>query len=279
MTAAPALPGTLRAAAAARRLLGQRGTRVVYQSVLASRVRKLLSSAAPGGLSLVEVCGGSLAGSHMYIDLSCEKYYWLGTHETAMQDALCAHVRPDTVAYDVGAHAGFFTLLMSRLAGAGGRVLAFEPQPANAARLVANVDINGCRNVEVHAVALGDRNATLQFASGASSLQGMLAEDVGAAANQAVPVTTVDSLVSDGAKPPGLMKIDVEGAEGRVIAGAHATITAHRPLMLIEIHSPAAWGAVRSALPVPYDFIDVEPTRYAAALRMPGHYLGTPAAT
>jgi hypothetical protein len=75
------------------------------------------------------------------------------------------------------------------------------------------------------------------------------------------------------------MKVDVEGAEGRVIAGARATITAHRPLMLIEVHSPAAWGAILDALPVPYDFTDVAPTRFPATLRMPGHYLGTPAAT
>jgi FkbM family methyltransferase len=270
VTAAPAaLPPALRVAARARRVLGARGTRALYASTLAAPLRRLLTSSAPGGFSLVDVCGGALAGACMHIDLGCEKYYWLGTHEEPVQEAALKHVRPGDTAYDVGAHAGFFTLLLSRLVGVDGRVLAFEPEPANAARLVANVEANGCRNVDVHAVAVSEVSATARFTTHASSLQGSLGER-----GAAVATTTIDAVVSAGASPPSLMKIDVEGAEGRVIAGARHAISATRPVLLLEVHSPAAWGEVLDALPIPYEFTDIEPTRYAASLRMPGHYLG-----
>jgi FkbM family methyltransferase len=277
MTApAAALPRTLRAAATARRVLGRRGTRAVYGSTFAAPLRRLLTSSAPQGFSLVEICAGQLRGVRMHIDLACEKYYWLGTHEEAVQAALCEQTLPGSVTYDVGAHAGFFSLLLSRLTGQGGRVLAFEPQPANAARLLANLAANRCDNVEVHAAALSDRRGTLPFVAHASSLQGALGAGE-AAEGAGVATTTIDDVVRDGAPPPKLMKIDVEGAEGRVLAGARGTVALYRPAMLLEVHSPAAWGEVLDALPIPYAFSDIEATAYSPALRMPGHYLGVAA--
>lgn len=209
----------------------------------------------------------------MHVDLACEKYYWLGTHEESMQAALGERAQPGSVAYDVGAHVGFFSLLLSRLTGDRGQVLAFEPQPANAARLLANLAANRCANVEVHAAALGDHRGTQPFAAHTSSLQGALV-DGDAADVTNVAATTIDDVVRDGAPPPALMKVDVEGAEGRVIAGARGTVALYRPVMLLEVHSAVAWGQVLDALPIPYEFSDIEATAYSPALRMPGHYLG-----
>ena len=274
---AVALPTTLRVAATARRMLGARGTRALYASTLATPLRRLLTSSAPQGFSLVEVCGGALAGARMQIDLSCEKYYWLGTHEVAVQAALCERTCAGGVAYDIGAHAGFFSLLLSRLVGPLGNVLAFEPEPANAARLVANLAANDATNVEVHVAAVSNAVSTQHFARHESSLEGALAQDDDGR-SAPVTTTTIDAIVSGGAPAPSIMKIDVEGAEGRVIAGGRRTIAEVRPLMALEVHSPSAWGDVLDALPVPYEFTDLESTRYSASLRMPGHYLGMPAA-
>jgi hypothetical protein len=83
-------------------------------------------------------------------------------------------------------------------------------------------------------------------------------------------------LVADGAPPPSFLKIDVEGAEGLVLAGARQTIARHTPAMIVEIHSPVAWGEVLDALPCTYTFTDVEETAYDPKLRMPGHYLAVP---
>jgi FkbM family methyltransferase len=257
-------------------MLGARGTRAVYGSTIATPLRRLLTSSAPRGFSFVEVCGGPLAGARMHVDLSCEKYYWLGTHEEAVQAALCERVQRGDVAWDIGAHAGFFSVLLSRLVGDSGSVLAFEPEPENAARLVANLEANGCTNVEVHAAAVSDAVSRQGFARHQSSLEGALTDT--STQGGTVTTTTIDAIVASGAPAPSIMKIDVEGAEGRVIAGGRRTIAAHRPAITIEVHSPAAWGDVLDALPVPYSFTDIEPTQYRSSLRMPGHYLGMAAA-
>lgn len=272
-----ALPPTFRIAAEARRMLGRRGTRAIYASSLAAPLRRMLRASAPQGFTLVDICGGRLANTKMHVDLSCEKYYWLGTHEEPVQAAMASRVAPGATVYDVGAHAGFFSLLLSELVGAGGRVLAFEPQPENAARLLANVTANLRANIELHAVALSDTPGTGRMAPHSSSLEGaLIANESPESSARSVNATTIDALVANGAPPPTLMKIDVEGAEGRVIAGARRTIAAHAPVMIIEMHSPIAWGEVLAALPRPYAFTDVDATAYDATLRMPGHYLALP---
>lgn len=272
------LPRTLRVAAKARQVLGARGTRAVYRSAIAPPLRRLLSASAPEGAALTEICGGALRGVPMYIDLSCEKYYWLGTHEEAVQRALQAEARPGDVAYDIGAHAGFFTLLLSGLVGEEGRVMAFEPHPANAARLSRNLDANSCANTQVRQVALSDRAGEARFNAHASTLEGSLADAAAPPDDiMSVPATTIDAIVRDGAPPPGVLKIDVEGAEGRVIRGGRETIAAHRPRMIIEIHSPRAWREVLDALPFPYVITDVEETAHDPAAQIPGHYLAVPA--
>src|SRR5450759_4372142 len=60
---------------------------------------------------------------------------WLGTYERAVQETLLDLVRPDSVAYDVGAHAGYHTLLLSRAVSNTGHVYAFEPDAINVAAL------------------------------------------------------------------------------------------------------------------------------------------------
>ena len=276
MSTVSELPSALRAAATARRLLGQRGTRAVYGSPFAGSIRRLLTAAAPEECTLVTICGGANAGARMYADLSCEKYYWLGTHEEHVQRALLARTRPGDVAYDIGAHAGFFTMLLSRAVGADGRVLAFEAQAVNAHRLSGNVAANGCGNVAVHAVAVSDVCGELRFNEHSSSLEGALAfggRSVLGAHDAIVMSTTIDTAVRAGAPPPNAMKIDVEGAEGSVIRGARETIAAHRPCMVMEMHSAAAWIEVLDALPLAYRFEDIDGAGRDPALHLPGHYL------
>ncbi len=67
-------------------------------------------------------------------------------------------------AYDVGAFEGVVTFCLSRAVGATGRVVAFEPNLSNVARLRENVAINGFENVEIREVALGREPGTATLA-------------------------------------------------------------------------------------------------------------------
>lgn len=270
------LPLLFRLAAGGRRVLGAHGTRLLHRSAIATPLRGALRRAAPAGMSMVEVCGGRLRGTRMLVDLSCEKYYWLGTHEEPVQEWLAAKVQSGSTVYDIGAHAGFFTLLCSSLAGPNGRVHAFEPCVENAERLRANLRANGPANVDVHAVAVSDKVGQAVFVTDASTLQGRLA-DAGVASGPRVLTTTVDTCVEGGMRPPELMKIDVEGHEGAVIRGAARAIATYRPLLLVEVHSAAAGREVAAALSCAYEFRDVKSGRIAAYPPPAGHYAARPA--
>jgi FkbM family methyltransferase len=268
-----ALPPLYRAAATARRVLGARGSRVAYASPLARPLRRVLASRAPGGTASVRVCAGALEGASMLVDLSCEKYYWLGTHEEPVQRLLVERLRPGDVVYDIGAHAGFFSLLASRLVSHEGRVVAFEPNPQNATRLRANLAANDATNVDVYEAAVSDACGDAAFVAPGSPLQGRLAH-AGEDAAIRVETTTIDALVAAGAPAPRLMKIDVEGAEGAAMRGARVTIAAHRPELVIEVHSTEAGAAVIDALPCRYVFRNIDTGAVSGARLSPGHYLG-----
>lgn len=74
-----------------------------------------------------------------------------------MQSAFLRIVPPDGTVYDVGAHAGFFTLLASQLVGPGGRVVAFEPDPGNRSYLERHIRLNRVGNVTIVDAAVSDR--------------------------------------------------------------------------------------------------------------------------
>ena len=129
---------------------------------------------------------------------------------------------------DVGANLGYFTCLLSKLAGPGGRVLAVEPEPRNLRLLRKNVSINSLANVEIQpcAVGAGEGSVTLALYRGANlgrhSIVDVVTED-----RIEVSVTTLDALVGKfvGAVSSwSFAKIDVEGYEGLVIEGAKETL-------------------------------------------------------
>ena len=86
-----------------------------------------------------------------------------GTYEPLQCAAFERLVRPGHVVFDVGAHVGFYTVLSSSLAGPAGRVVAFEPLPANLRYLRRHLALNGCANVTVVPICVGDREGTARF--------------------------------------------------------------------------------------------------------------------
>jgi FkbM family methyltransferase len=150
--------------------------------------------------------------------------------------AVCRKMKPGAV-LDVGAHLG---RTVERIADefADVPIHAFEPTPQNAA--VLRRRMAGFRNVTVHEVALADRAGVLPFflnrfdatnslldnAQGPRSSQTKLAEHVG---RTEVRATTLDDWC-DAELPAGdlIIKADVQGAEGRVVAGGSRAFAARR---------------------------------------------------
>ncbi|HVE71581.1 MAG TPA: FkbM family methyltransferase [Thermoanaerobaculia bacterium] len=156
---------------------------------------------------------------------------WLGTYERLTQDAFAQHVRAGGVVYDVGANAGYFTLLASKLAGPRGAVYAFEPLPRNLEILRAHVRLNRATNVQVLPVAVSDRAGKARFATGNNPAMGGLA----AAGDFEVPTVTLDEVRAT-TPAPQFIKMDIEGAELAALSAASSILHNDGPVILLSAH-------------------------------------------
>ena len=156
---------------------------------------------------------------------------------------------PGMTFVDVGANDGYYTLFAARKVGPGGRVIAIEPSSRERAHLRRNLERNSIVNVSVVPAALGAVAVTAELKladglhAGHNTLGDFAHSDVVAAGTERVLVETLDSLAIRLELPRiDVMKIDVEGAEASVIAGARDVIMSMRPLLLLEVDD----GALRA---------------------------------
>ena len=101
---------------------------------------------------------------------------WLGIYESSKQKRFAAAVSRNDVVYDLGAQAGFYSLLASRLVGPQGTVYSFEPLPRNVHFLKGHVALNGVTNIKILELAVSSTDGTGFFEDGAGPLQGGLSE-------------------------------------------------------------------------------------------------------
>ena len=155
-------------------------------------------------------------------------------------------LKPGMVFVDVGANDGYYTLFAARRVGPAGRVVAAEPSSRERAHLQRNLGRNGLDNVTVVPAAIGAASglADLHLAHGVhaghNTLGSFAHDDVVRASLERVPIEPLDSVASRlGLPRVDFVKIDVEGAEARVIAGATTVLGQMRPILLLEVNDKA----------------------------------------
>ena len=152
------------------------------------------------------------------------------------------HLDPQRDMIDVGANVGFFTVLGASLIEQG-KVLAIEPSDEAYARLSRNIAANGCAHrvilfkgaaaaeageAMLHQIAGKEEYASMEPLSHPATKGDMVTRSQ-------VQTSTIDQLVGEHHLSPGLIKIDVEGAEALVLEGAAETLAKHRPVILCEL--------------------------------------------
>ncbi|MBV9687591.1 MAG: FkbM family methyltransferase [Alphaproteobacteria bacterium] len=156
--------------------------------------------------------------------------------EAGPVDGLREFAISGSTAIDVGANIGFFTLRLARWVGPAGQVIAIEPEARNFASLRRRVVRAGMSQV-VNCVqaAAADRHGQLRLAINRGHPGDHHLHDMG----ELIPAVTLDDLVAADTRPVSLLKIDVQGAEAMVLAGARTLIRAHRPAVFVELHQPS----------------------------------------
>lgn len=141
---------------------------------------------------------------------------------------------------EVGANIGTESLAFSCIVGPAGRVVCFEPLPANAELLRAQLAINAIQNVTVHQAAVHDHSGVLRFLTPHADMnfgEGRVVEP--ASADESVievPCVALDELFLAGQfGSPRLVAIDVQGNELFVLRGAERLLDTARPFVVVEV--------------------------------------------
>lgn len=167
--------------------------------------------------------------------------------ELAVLRTYAEMVSPGTTAIDVGGHVGIHSMALAKIVGQDGRVIAFEPNGALVKKFYKNLKSNSIGNVYIHVNALGDSNGDVGYAEAEFNVGASHLSD---AVDSTVPVVCLDSLIEEIPGKVSLIKIDVEGAEQRVIIGSRSVLERHRPMLVVEyIYPPWKLSELLSSLP------------------------------
>ena len=181
----------------------------------------------------------SRPGYHTLLPSAARLFYpsMVESEEIIRQYLDFARLEPGQTVLDLGAYAGDSTYFFARAVGPRGKVVAVEPDPANLAALRRNVSEHGLAQVAVEGSAILDRDGTISFQA-----EGSIGSGIAEASDQrgfeiTVPTVTLATLLArHDVDRPQFIKMDIEGAEVRVLEGNLELLRRLRPRMIIEPH-------------------------------------------
>jgi FkbM family methyltransferase len=185
-----------------------------------------------------------------------------GHFEQRELDFVARYAQPSMTAIDVGSNIGVFAAVLARGVAPTGRVHAFEPFAASRSRLARTLQLNDLNDVVVNDVAVADVVGTAALSAYGPGFESwatlaprtveLKGGPLRASAQTEVATTTLDRYCSDwGIEHVDILKVDVEGAEMRVLEGAAGLLRDGAvDLVLIEVADTTLSAAGSSALEV-----------------------------
>jgi FkbM family methyltransferase len=239
--------------------------------------------------SIVKISSGYASG------MPCARYhnyvngYWVGIYELPIQERITKELEKGIVFFDIGANAGFFSLVAARAVGDSGKVIAFEPLEMNYKVIKEHFRINNLSQCESRRVTLSDETSEREMIlprtkNGLPSVStAFLSKKKNQLNNGNVrerfqlSVTSMDEFIKREGIIPDLIKIDVDGAEGAVLRGAQKVLRSEKaPRILIEIHgNDAAMDVNDQLLKAGYRFSGISGNLLSNGLKE-RHYLALP---
>ncbi|MFC7474979.1 FkbM family methyltransferase [Dankookia sp. GCM10030260] len=150
-----------------------------------------------------------------------------------------AVLRPGDLAVDAGANHGLHSYPMAARVGPAGRLLSIEPIPVLADALRAGAVERGLPQLELHQVALSDREGTAEFhwIRNADGYSGLQARDYPFQPDEqklSVQTVRLEGLLEGASQPWRFIKLDLEGGEFRALQGAERALAVSRPVIVFE---------------------------------------------
>jgi FkbM family methyltransferase len=143
-----------------------------------------------------------------------------GVYEPLETGIVKKEVKKGDVALDIGANIGYYTLIMARIVGDGGKVFAFEPDPSNFALLKKNVEANGYKNVVLVQKAVSDKTGQVRlYLSPTKAVDHRIFDSGDGRQSIAIEAVRLDDYFANFAGEIAFIKMDVQGAECGVVQG------------------------------------------------------------
>lgn len=156
-------------------------------------------------------------------------------HEPIATKIFIDYIKKDSYVLDVGAHLGYFSCLAGKLAS-NGKTYAFDVDPKCLDFIKNNCSLNNLKNVSVHNFALSDKNEIVKIQKLDEPNPGLVINSKSNKSYIEVESITVDDFVAQEKIKPNFIKIDVEGAEAKVLKGMRKTLQQDNITLLVEIH-------------------------------------------
>lgn len=203
-----------------------------------------------------EISRGPMAGMRWRRRNCLPFWYHLGVYEPETSRFIANHLKPGDTFWDLGANAGYHTLMAAREIGPTGRVIAVEPDPGTCEILREQLALNGFANCTIVQAAVSDRAGSTRLVRRASDPRGNALQEIDNPAidNKEGDVVQVPSLTMDDLSAryprPRLVKMDIEGAEVLALPGGRTFLSgAGRPeRLLIAVHGEEARSFCRGFL-------------------------------
>ncbi|MCK4829007.1 FkbM family methyltransferase, partial [bacterium] len=182
----------------------------------------------------------------VYLNLEDQRFLAVGNELTRgeIDKILSLFISEEDTFVDVGANQGSYSLIATKILGESGSIVSIEPQPQLAANIKKSLEINSICKFEVHQMAVGDTDGTLDLIipRSSSGAAGLYREHSGidGCTKLKVPVRRFDDSI-DWKNFSGsvFVKLDIEGAELAFLKGAQKMMSTHKPLLFMEINPVA----------------------------------------
>ncbi len=162
-------------------------------------------------------------------------------YEPNQTEIVKKYVRKGDIVIDIGAHVGYYTLLMAQLVGENGKVYSFEPDPVNFQLLKKSVEINGFENVILIQKAVSNiTNKVKLFLGDDDSAINRIYDAKLGDAKESIDVEsiTIDEYFKENDELINFIKIDSEGSEVKIVNGMKQFLSRNKELVMMTEFFP-----------------------------------------